>query len=138
MPLGKYPFPYRDGVVPCSDGAGVVEAIGSKVHRFKPGDRVMTVFHQGHIAGHLNPSYFQANLGGDRDGALREYGAFDQQDLVSMPRNLSFLEASTLTCAGVTAWNCLYGLQGRRLMPGDWVLTQGTGGVSIFALQVSG
>lgn len=69
------------------------------------------------------------------DGALREYGTFDEHGLVHMPSNLSFNEAATLPCAAVTAWNALYGLDGRKLMPGDWVLTQGTGGVSIFAVQ---
>ncbi len=69
------------------------------------------------------------------DGTLREYGAYDELGLVAMPSNLNFLEGSTLTCAGLTAWNALYGLKSRELMSGDWVLTQGTGGVSMFALQ---
>jgi NADPH:quinone reductase-like Zn-dependent oxidoreductase len=69
------------------------------------------------------------------DGTLREYGAFDEQGLVHTPSNLNFLESSTLTCAALTAWNALYGLETRAIMPGQTVLTQGTGGVSIFALQ---
>ena len=76
-----------------------------------------------------------SGLGAQVDGALRQYGKFDQQGLVHMPSNLSFLEASTLSCAGLTAWNALYGLEGRSLKPGDWVLTQGTGGVALFAVQ---
>lgn len=75
-------------------------------------------------------------MGGTVDGALQQYGLFGEYDLVSMPENLNFLEGASLCCAGVTAWNALYGVTGRMLMPGDWVLTQGTGGVSIFALQV--
>lgn len=67
------------------------------------------------------------------DGCLRQQGVFDEQGLVHMPQNLDYIEASTLTCAGLTAWNALYGM--KKLMPGDWVLTQGTGGVSIFAVQ---
>lgn len=69
------------------------------------------------------------------DGTLREYASFDEQGLVQMPTNLNFLEASTLSCAALTAWNALYGLETRALKPGQTVLTQGTGGVSIFALQ---
>lgn len=66
---------------------------------------------------------------------LRQYGAFDQNGLVRLPSNLSFLEGATLSCAGLTAWNALYGLSDKKLLPGQWVLTQGTGGVSIFAVQ---
>jgi len=78
-----------------------------------------------------------SDVGGNIDGTLQQYGVFDQQGLVSMPSNLNFVEAASLTCAGLTAWNALFGVEGKRLMPGDWVLTEGTGGVSIFALQVS-
>lgn len=74
--------------------------------------------------------------GGMLDGTLRQYGAFDEQALTAMPETLDFKQASTLTCAGLTAWNGLYGLESKALKPGDTVLTQGTGGVSIFALQV--
>jgi len=70
------------------------------------------------------------------DGTLRQYGTFDETGLVRMPENLNFLEASTLSCAALTAWNALYGLETRSVKPGDYVLTQGTGGVSMFALQV--
>lgn len=69
------------------------------------------------------------------DGVLREYGAYDELGLVKMPGNLDFDQGSTLTCAGLTAWNALYGLESRSLKAGDWVLTQGTGGVSVFAVQ---
>jgi NADPH:quinone reductase-like Zn-dependent oxidoreductase len=75
-------------------------------------------------------------LGGAVDGTLREYATFDENGLVAVPKNLDFKEASTLSCAALTAWNALYGLESRALKPGDTVLTQGTGGVSIFALQV--
>jgi threonine dehydrogenase-like Zn-dependent dehydrogenase len=78
----------------------------------------------------------QTGLGGFVDGTLREYGAFDETGLVAMPVNLNWQEASTLPCAGLTAWNALYGLESRALKPGDVVLTQGTGGVSLFAIQV--
>ncbi|KAF2744186.1 alcohol dehydrogenase [Sporormia fimetaria CBS 119925] len=135
IPKGKYPFPEKPGVVPGSDGAGTVEAVGSRVTRFKPGDKVVTLFNQGHLAGSLDGASLQTGLGGAMDGTLREYAAFDEQGLVSAPKNLNLAEASTLSCAALTAWNALYGLESRALKPGDTVLTQGTGGVSIFALQ---
>jgi NADPH:quinone reductase-like Zn-dependent oxidoreductase len=72
-------------------------------------------------------------LGGVLDGTLRQYGTFPESGLVTMPPSLSYLEASTLSCAALTAWNALYGI--KPLTPGDVVLTQGTGGVSIFAVQ---
>lgn len=133
IPKGKYPFPVKDGVIPGSDGAGVVEKVGANVTRFKKGDKVATLFNQGHLAGSLNPTILGTGLGGVVDGTLREYGTFDEQGLVHIPSNLNFLEASTLPCAALTAWNALYGL--KPLQPGQTVLTQGTGGVSIFALQ---
>jgi len=98
-------------------------------------DKVVTLFNQAHLAGSVNPAILQTGVGGAVDGTLREYGAFDEQGLVHMPSNLNFNEASTLSCAAVTAWNALYGLESRALKPGQTVLTQGTGGVSIFALQ---
>lgn len=136
IPKGKYPFPTTDHVVPGSDGAGVVEATGSRVSRFKTGDKVVSVFHQGHIAGAIDTTiHSNTGTGGSRDGTLRQYGVFDEQALVAMPQTLDFKQASTLACAALTAWNALYGLESKGLKPGDTVLTQGTGGVSIFALQ---
>jgi NADPH:quinone reductase-like Zn-dependent oxidoreductase len=75
----------------------------------------------------------KTGLGGVIDGTLREYGTFNEAGLVDMPSSLSWLEASTLSCAALTAWNALYGI--KPLQPGDIVLTQGTGGVSVFAVQ---
>ncbi|KAH7063466.1 hypothetical protein B0J12DRAFT_694373 [Macrophomina phaseolina] len=135
IPRGTYPFALRDNVVPASDGAGEVVAVGPRVTRFKPGDKVATLFNQGHIAGSLDQQSIGTGVGGVVDGALRQYGAFDQEGLVEIPKNLNWIEASTLSCAAVTAWNGLYGLEGRGLKQGEWVLTQGTGGVSMFALQ---
>ncbi|KAF2816368.1 alcohol dehydrogenase [Mytilinidion resinicola] len=135
IPKGQYPFPLDFGVVPGSDGAGTVEAVGAHVTRFKVGDKVATLFNQGHIAGSLDQVSVATGLGGVIDGTLRQYGAFDEQGLVHIPSNLNWQEASTLSCAALTAWNGLYGLESRALKPGDIVLTQGTGGVSIFAVQ---
>ncbi|KXL43579.1 hypothetical protein M433DRAFT_165033 [Acidomyces richmondensis BFW] len=132
---GMYPFACNYGVVPLSDGSGVVEATGKNVHRFKKGDKVLTLFNQAHLGGSLDNYSVTTGVGGTVDGALRQYGAYDEQGLVHMPANLNFLEGSTLCCAGLTAWNALYGLESRALKPGDWVLTQGTGGVSIFGVQ---
>jgi NADPH:quinone reductase-like Zn-dependent oxidoreductase len=95
----------------------------------------VTLFNQGHLGGSLDGASLATGLGGVVDGTFREYAAFDEQGLVRMPSNLNFLEGSTLTCAALTAWNALYGLESRALKPGHTVLTQGTGGVSIFALQ---
>jgi NADPH:quinone reductase-like Zn-dependent oxidoreductase len=122
-------------VVPGSDGAGVVIETGQRVTRFKLGDRVCTTLNQSHLAGSLTSSALQTSLGGSYDGTLRQYGVFHEDGLIHMPTNLDFKEASTLPCAGVTAWNCLYGLPGMALKAGDTVLTLGTGGVSTFGLQ---
>ena len=130
---GIYPLPVKEDVVPGSDGAGEVLAIGSRVTRFQKGDKVLTLFNQGHLAGSLTPKTKATGLGGMLDGTLRQHGVFFEEGLVAMPSSLNWLEASTLTCAALTAWNALYGL--KPLQPGQVVLTQGTGGVSIFALQ---
>ncbi|KAK0389033.1 hypothetical protein NLU13_2609 [Sarocladium strictum] len=132
---GTYPFPMKPSVVPGSDGAGTVVAVGKNVTRFKPGDKVVTLFNQQHIGGPLDMNAMASGLGGALDGTLRSYAAFNEQGLVPLPKSLNFLEGATLTCAGLTAWNALFGLGGKKLLPGQWVLTQGTGGVSIFAVQ---
>ena len=121
--------------MPASDGAGTVEAVGKQVSKFQKGDKVQTLFNQGHLAGAIDDQAMASGVGGSVDGGLRQYGAYNELGLVHMPSNLNFLEGSTLTCAAVTAWNALYGIKDRGLMPGDWILTQGTGGVSIFAVQ---
>lgn len=111
-------------------------ATGSRVTRFKKGDAVLTLFNQSHLAGNITLQDVGTGLGGAIDGALRQHGTFDENGLVKMPETLSFQQGSSLPCAALTAWNGLYGVEGKRLMPGDTVLTQGTGGVSMFALQV--
>jgi len=133
IPKGLYPFAQKDGVVPASDGSAEVLEIGKNVTRFKKGDRVATLFNQLHYAGSLDPVSVASGVGGVLDGTLRQYGVFNENGLVRLPSNLNWLEGATLSCAAVTAWNALYGLQ--QLKAGDSVLTQGTGGVSIFAVQ---
>jgi NADPH:quinone reductase-like Zn-dependent oxidoreductase len=117
--------------VPLSDGAGEVVAVGDSVERFKVGDRVAGTFFQGWVDG--VPSASVAALGSPLDGMLAEFVALDQDGLVTVPEHLSFEQAATLPCAGLTAWNAL--MCSGRIKPGDTVLTLGTGGVSIFALQ---
>lgn len=121
--------------MPGSDGAGEVIEVGSKVVEFKKGDHVATLFNQGHQYGEIDTFAAGTGLGGVIDGALREYGVFNEQGLVKAPKNLDAREASTLPCAALTSWNALYGL--KPLKPGQVVLVQGTGGVSMFGLQVS-
>lgn len=135
IPQGLYPFAVTENVIPGSDGAGTVIAVGKHVKRFKAGDRVVTLFNQAHIGGSLDGLSIQSGLGGAIDGTFRSIAAFDEQGLVPMPSTLNFAEASTLTCAGLTAWNALFGLADKKVIAGQWVLTQGTGGVSIFAVQ---
>ncbi|KAI9705444.1 MAG: hypothetical protein M1836_006199 [Candelina mexicana] len=135
IPKGQYPFPAKEYVVPCSDGAGTVEATGARVTRFKIGDKVVTLLTQGHLAGSLTPADISTGLGGALDGTLRQHGVFDESGLVAMPSNLDWQEASTLSCAALTAWSALYKFDSQSLRPGQTVLTQGTGGVSLFVLQ---
>ncbi|KAL2021305.1 hypothetical protein VTK56DRAFT_7276 [Thermocarpiscus australiensis] len=133
IPQGKYIFPLNLPIVAGSDGAGEVVAVGSKVTKWKPGDKVVTLFNQGHQAGPVDAAAAKTGLGGCIDGTLREYGVFHQDGVVRMPSNLSYVEAGTLSCAALTSWNALYGL--KPVKKGETVLVQGTGGVSLFALQ---
>ncbi|MGA2218541.1 MAG: NAD(P)-dependent alcohol dehydrogenase [Terracidiphilus sp.] len=120
--------------IPCSDGAGEVEAVGAGVTAWKPGDRVVAIFMQNWLEGPLTPIRARGALGGDIDGTLAEYIVVKQSGLVNLPEYLSFEEAATLPCAAVTAWNAL---AAGNVKPGDSVLIQGTGGVSIFAIQLA-
>lgn len=92
-----------------------------------------------HIADDAMPTFEDvcSGLGQKLNGTLCRRGVFHHTALVPMPRNMAFEEAATLTCSGLTAWNALMGMPGREVMKGDWVLVQGTGGVSVAALQVS-
>lgn len=118
--------PVPRDTIPLSDGAGEVDAVGEGVTQFAVGDRVVANFSQG---GTMNA------LGSPLDGMLAEYGVFAQSGLLKVPDRLSFEAAATLPCAGVTAWDAL--TEGRCVKPGDTVLTLGTGGVSIMALQLA-
>jgi len=117
--------------IPLSDGAGEVVDVGAAVTRFKSGDRVAGTFFLGWIDG--PPGGPLQARGAPADGVLTEYALLDEADTVAIPNNLSFEEAATLPCAGVTAWHAVVITCGVK--PGDTVLVLGTGGVSIFALQ---
>jgi NADPH:quinone reductase-like Zn-dependent oxidoreductase len=113
-----------------------VVAVGSRVTEWKQGDRVATLFNPGHQHGPLTSSALaRGAIGGTEEGTFQQYGVFDETGLVRLASNLSYVEGAVLSDAAVTAWNALYG--NKPLRPGQWVLLQGTGGVSLFALQVS-
>lgn len=118
--------------IPCSDGAGEVVAVGEGVTQWKRGDRVAGIFMQNWLDGPLTPAKAKGALGGDIDGMLATRVVLRQDGLVAIPAHLSFQEAATFPCAAVTAWNALCSA---NLPPGATVLIQGTGGVSLFALQ---
>ncbi|RTE82499.1 hypothetical protein BHE90_003012 [Fusarium euwallaceae] len=130
--------PITPPVVPGCDGAGTVEAVGSSVKGFKPGDKVVTNFDPS-IPDDAFSTVAQVPtmLGQGTDGTLRSIGVFPEGALVHAPTSLDWLQAATLTVTWTTAWNSLFGLKGREAGPGTWVLVQGTGGVSIAALQLA-
>lgn len=130
---GKYNPKLRRPMIPLSDGAGEVVGVGEGVTRFRKGDRVAAAFMQTWIDGPATQEKGLSALGGAIDGVLREYGTFSESGLVHVPASLSFEEAACLPCAAVTAWHALF--EHAPMTPGETVLLQGTGGVSIFALQ---
>lgn len=119
-------------LIPLSDGAGEVVAVGDAVTRFKKGDRVAGIFFQTWISGNLTDEQISSALGGAIDGVLAEQVVLNENGLVKIPGNLNYQEAATLPCAAVTAWQAL---SLDQVKPGDVILMLGTGGVSIFALQ---
>jgi NADPH:quinone reductase-like Zn-dependent oxidoreductase len=133
MIRGKYnprqPLP----LVPCSDGAGEVVELGPGVERVKVGNRVAGIFAQRWLAGRPDHVMLRSTLGGPLDGTLQEYRVFSEEGLVHLPAHLTWEEASTLPCAALTAWSSLV-VEG-SVTAGSKVVIQGTGGVSIFALQ---
>lgn len=130
---GQYNPKQKLPLIPCSDGAGEVVAVGDGVTRVKPGDRVCGIFAQRWIAGEPSREKLRSTLGGPFDGMLAELVVLHEEGVVHVPPHLTDEEAATLPCAGLTAWSALVTVGG--LTAGDTVLLQGTGGVSIFALQ---
>jgi NADPH:quinone reductase-like Zn-dependent oxidoreductase len=129
---GTYPLPVKRDVVMCADGAGEIVAVGTGVRRWNTGDRVMAAMFPEWPDGPIVPEY-AAQIGGSLDGMLTEYAVLHEDAVLGIPEHLSFEDAATLPCAAVTAWNALTGA--RTLQAGHTVLTLGTGGVSLFALQ---
>jgi NADPH:quinone reductase-like Zn-dependent oxidoreductase len=128
---GFYPG-VREGRVPVSDGAGEVLAVGANVKRFKAGDRVVGTFFERWVSGKPSAAAYASARGGEGEGMLAQLVLSHEEGLLKFPAHLSFEEAATLPCAGVTAWN---GLAKGGMQPGQFVLLEGTGGVSIFGLQ---
>jgi NADPH:quinone reductase-like Zn-dependent oxidoreductase len=126
-------IPTDDGRIPMSDGAGEVVAVGEGVTKFKPGDKVVSLFFPNWQAGEIEAAGFASVPGDGADGFGAELVAAPETSFTRMPEGYSYQEAATLPCAALTAWRAL--MVEAKVKPGDWVLTQGTGGVSIFALQ---
>jgi len=131
--MGKGPVA-RD-TVPLSDGAGEVVAVGEGVTRFRIGDRVAGTFFPAWLDGPPSAQAFIRQLGGSEDGMLSQYVVREADAFVAVPAHLSFAEAATLPCAGVTVWNAFFATG--RIRPGDSVLLLGTGGASLFAVQLA-
>jgi NADPH:quinone reductase-like Zn-dependent oxidoreductase len=132
---GSYRVPVRDNVIPLSDGAGEVVEVGPGVMRVKPGDKVAGCFFQRWPGGEPGPEVHASALGGSVDGMLTEYALLEEEGVVKIPGHLSLEEGATLPCAGVTAWSAI--VQHAKLLAGHTVLLLGTGGVSIFGLQLA-
>ena len=123
----------KSPVIPMSDGAGEVVAVGEGVTRVRVGDRVTGTFFQDWISGGISRSVMSSDLGGAIDGMLAEYVVLNQDGVVLIPEHLSYTEAATLPCAAVTAWHAL--MTKGNLQTGETVLVLGTGGVSGFATK---
>lgn len=124
-----------DGRIPMSDGAGEVVAVGEGVAAFRPGDQVLSTFFPNWPAGGPSLERLMGVPGDHVDGFAAELVAMPASAFTRMPRGWSYVQAATLPCAALTAWRAL--MVEARIKPGDVVLTQGTGGVSIFALQLA-
>src|SRR5215510_4396169 len=125
--------PAADGRIPLSDGAGEVIAVGDEVDEFKVADKVVSTFYPYWLGGEMTPATKRDIPGESVDGYAREYACMPAHAFTKAPAGYTHVEAATLTCAGVTAWRGL--VVCGHVKPGDTVLIQGTGGVSLFALQ---
>ncbi|MBB5499362.1 NAD(P)-dependent alcohol dehydrogenase [Paraburkholderia sp. MM5384-R2] len=134
---GEYGKVIKPPVVPVSDGMGEVVEVGEGVTKFKVGDRLCPIFFPDWLEGEATGGTLRQDraLGSSRNGMLCEFAVVAQERAVQVPDYLSDVEAATLPCAGVTAWNAL--MHGRPIMPKETVLIQGTGGVSVIALQLA-
>ncbi len=132
---GKYNPKLKLPRVPLSDGAGLIHSVGEGVTEFKTGNRVAAIFMQNWLDGAPSAAKYRGALGGDIDGMAGQYVVLDARGVIRVPSHLSFAQAATLPCAAVTAWSALH--KTGPLPSGSTVLIQGTGGVSIFALQLA-
>lgn len=130
---GFYASSLERPLIPISDGVGVVVAVGEQTSRFKNGDRVSGIFVQDWISGEPSNIWHSRTLGSPLDGMLAEYVVLHEEGLVHVPSHLTDEEAAALPCAGVTAWHAI--VTEGKVKAGDTVVVQGTGGVSLFALQ---
>ena len=130
---GQYNPKLKLPMTPLSDGVGEVVMVGEGVTRVKPGDRVAGAFMPGWVGSELTDAKAKSALGGGGLGMLAEYVVLHEEGVVVVPSHLSDEEAATLPCAAVTAWHAL--VTSGQVKAGDTVLIQGTGGVSLFALQ---
>lgn len=135
IPLGRYVRQSKSGLVPCSDAAAEVVEIGEGVDDYRPGDRVIGIFQPRWFGGPLPATADSDSYGSGQDGWLAEYKVVSRESVVPIPPALSDEQAATLPCAGVTAWNALGGPAPIRA--GQTVLTLGSGGVSVFGLQLA-
>jgi alcohol dehydrogenase len=135
MLRGRYPRACRPGLIPLSDAAGEIVELGEGVQSFKVGDRVMGAFNPRWFGGEMPSTILADSYGAESDGWLTELKAVSQEALVAVPDGISYDEAATLPCAGVTAWTALTG--STPIRAGHSVLVLGSGGVSIFALQLA-
>jgi NADPH:quinone reductase-like Zn-dependent oxidoreductase len=133
--LGNYVWKAKPGLVPCSDAAGEIVAVGEGVTAWKPGDRVISTFHPRWYGGRPPVTAASETYGSSQDGWLTEYKVVGQDAIVRLPAGLDYHQGSTLPCAAATAFNALSGP--RPIRAGDTVLTLGSGGVSVFAIQIA-
>ncbi|KAF4125476.1 Alcohol dehydrogenase GroES-like domain [Geosmithia morbida] len=146
LATGSIPLKTRGSVIPSSDGSGVVLKTGRNIPStlFKPGDKVVThmtseLYGDSSLGDDEMPAFGHicSGLGQELDGTLTTQAVFHRSCLVKFGGDVSFEEAATLSCSAITAWNSLFGLRGHEVKKGDWVLVQGSGGVSVAALQFS-
>ncbi|TGL92738.1 NAD(P)-dependent alcohol dehydrogenase [Leptospira barantonii] len=133
MAIGKYNPKQKLPLIPLSDGAGEIAEVGPGVTKWKVGDKICANFAQTWLDGAPDKTMLKNTLGGPLDGTLCQYRIFPEHGIVPMPENLSFAEAATLPCAALTAYTAI--VTHGNIQPGATIVVQGTGGVSIFALQ---
>ncbi|MEM1040964.1 MAG: NAD(P)-dependent alcohol dehydrogenase [Pseudomonadota bacterium] len=129
------PMPVADELVPLSDGAGIVEEVGDDVTRVQPGDRVVITFNPAHQSGPYEAHMAAYALGEMRSGVLTREAVFEEMALVKLPDEVTFEQAACLPCVALTAWNALF--EAGPLMPGQTVVTTGTGMVSLATVTLS-